>query len=615
MNKQKKVLKARSLFSNYKEIKRTLKSVGKLKDFISLQVKLRKILYLLRNLARSLKMSIAGLLLITGLHFEGLSSVTFSVQTGVNNPLDGVNTLAVSSPEAVDLDGDGDLDMYIGGSNYSNNWLDYYENQGSSTQSDYQLVADPFATNWLNNEYSINIAFVDIDDDGDFDAFSGNNYGDIRHFENTGSSTLATFAELTAGDNPLDIADNSHGSTTDVTLVDIDNDGDFDAFIGASSGTIIYYRNVGSASVPSFNLQSGNDDPFDGEDLGGNSTLEFFDVDDDGDYDFIGGNSAGNIIYYENTGSANSPEFTLRTGSNSPFNNVDIDVNTATNRTKVSMADYDSDGLAELFIGSQQADIIFYETSLLASELSPSIYNFTISDLITNSASFSADIADGGASTTVTFEYGFNSGDYSNTTSSQTISGASATVNVGLTETGLESGTFYYVVARAENSVSFSYSTESSFWTFDDEPDSHSSLAQVGEENTQIELSFDAFSTISDANGYIIIRSATAFGDNDLPSDGSSYEVDDTFGNATVVAKITDNTATSHTFTGLAKERSWQFAIVPYNEGANPATINYKTDDAPTVQGYTIPILGEWGMIVFGSLMLIGGVWYIRRVV
>ena len=35
--------------------------------------------------------------------------------------------------------------------------------------------------------------------------------------------------------------------------------------------------------------------------------------------------------------------------------------------------------------------------------------------------------------------------------------------------------------------------------------------------------------------------------------------------------------------------------------------------DAPTINAYTIPTLGEWGMIAFVGLMAFGGVFYVRR--
>ena len=46
-------------------------------------------------------------------------------------------------------------------------------------------------------------AFVDIDGDGDFDAFIGEEYGTINYFENTGTNTAPVFVERTGTGNPL----------------------------------------------------------------------------------------------------------------------------------------------------------------------------------------------------------------------------------------------------------------------------------------------------------------------------------------------------------------------------------------------------------------------------
>ena len=53
--------------------------------------------------------------------------------------------------------------------------------------------------------------------------------------------------------------------------------------------------------------------------------------------------------------------------------------------------------------------------------------------------------------------------------------------------------------------------------------------------------------------------------------------------------------------------------LIPYNIGDDEATTHYLTEDAPRVTGFTIPTLGEWGMIAFTCLMGLVGVWYIRK--
>ena len=91
-----------------------------------------------------------------------------------------------------------------------------------------------------------------------------------------GAASALTFTEQAATDNPLDGVD--VGSQAVLHLVDIDNDGDFDAFIGEFYGSVKYYRNDGSASSPAFVEQTGTDNPFDGVDVGDFSKPHLVDI-------------------------------------------------------------------------------------------------------------------------------------------------------------------------------------------------------------------------------------------------------------------------------------------------------------------------------------------------
>ncbi|WP_246844041.1 FG-GAP-like repeat-containing protein, partial [Hydrocoleum sp. CS-953] len=81
--------------------------------------------------------------------------------------------------------------------------------------------------------------FADIDGDEDLDAFIGESDGTIYYFENDGSGN---FTEVTGSGNPLNNVDVGYGSKP--TFADIDGDGDFDAFIGERDGTINYFENT-----------------------------------------------------------------------------------------------------------------------------------------------------------------------------------------------------------------------------------------------------------------------------------------------------------------------------------------------------------------------------------
>ena len=53
---------------------------------------------------------------------------------------------------------------------------------------------------------------------------------------------------------------------------DLDADGDYDLVVGKSDGTLSYYENVGSPSVPRYSRVYGAANPVDGIDVGNGST-------------------------------------------------------------------------------------------------------------------------------------------------------------------------------------------------------------------------------------------------------------------------------------------------------------------------------------------------------
>jgi hypothetical protein len=221
-----------------------------------------------------------------------------------------------SAPVFVDLDGDGDQDLLVGDGIGE---IQYYEN--FSDAEGLSLQERTWGDNPLKSVFlwsSSAPAMVDIDGDGDLDAFVGGNYiGDIRYYENVGDNTEVPSLQEQTDQNPLSMKD--VGANSAPTFVDIDADGDMDAFSGATDGKIYYYKNTGHATNPTFISQTGIDNPFHGVDIGAVSHPAFVDAEGDGDLDAVIGASDGKLYYFENVGDAIAPNFIERTGSLNPF--------------------------------------------------------------------------------------------------------------------------------------------------------------------------------------------------------------------------------------------------------------------------------------------------------
>ena len=217
-------------------------------------------------------------------------------ETAVSNPFGLSNVYFAASPILADIDGDGDLDAFIG--NYYS--IRFYRNTGTVNNP---VFADPSSSFGLVSGNSlVNPTLADIDGDGDLDAFLGigygrygsNNDGDVMFFRNTGTTSNPSFVAI--GKNPFGLSNVAFSANP--TFVDIDSDGDLDAFIGNQTGNTQFFRNTGTHSNPSFAASELN--PF-GLIQGGNSPA-FADIDGDGDLDAFIGNSAGDMQFFVNNG-------------------------------------------------------------------------------------------------------------------------------------------------------------------------------------------------------------------------------------------------------------------------------------------------------------------------
>ena len=162
------------------------------------------------------------------------------------------------------------------------------------------------------------------------------------------------------GSNPL-YAPIGAGNHDKPALVDINDDGLVDLFIGDGDGTISYFENTGTAAAPVFTPRLDADNPFDGVDVDSYAAPTFADVDDDGLIDAVVGDSDGYLNYFHNTGTAEAPQFTEQTGVDNPFNGMRV---TASNGDSTPhFADVNNDGAVDLVVGDYDGYLHYVENN------------------------------------------------------------------------------------------------------------------------------------------------------------------------------------------------------------------------------------------------------------
>ncbi|MDR2084007.1 MAG: T9SS type A sorting domain-containing protein [Bacteroidales bacterium] len=158
-------------------------------------------------------------------------------------------------PLLFDYDNDGDLDLFVGNYGYwkecsydqymnltckYTSQIAYFENVGNSSNPEFVMITDDFAS--LSNYDLLGLypAFFDYNNDGDFDLFCGNSDGTIILFENLGNDDF-----FMRNADWLNLSSMNLAYSTPC-FYDFNKDGKSDLVIGNERGRIVYYENDGN---------------------------------------------------------------------------------------------------------------------------------------------------------------------------------------------------------------------------------------------------------------------------------------------------------------------------------------------------------------------------------
>ncbi len=300
---------------------------------------------------------------------------------------------------ALDVNNSGVLDLVVGDVSYSN--LTLLVNGGTSPNTDSPMISQDnnFPSNTIPAEMQLFPAsfYLDVDFDNVKDLIVcpnaknvSENRESVLFYKNLGTNNNPTFVYSEKNFLQKDMIE--HGTGTVPVFVDINEDGLSDLIVANfyqykdvldKESVLSYYRNTGTSNSPAFTLIDDNYLDLNLQAYGLHSIPTFGDLDNDGDQDLLLGREDGTLVYFQNSS----------TGSGAIYSSAQINYKDNLNQTINAgpycfpqLFDLNNDGLLDLILGKKTGELIYYRN--IGSQSSPSfeLYNSNLGNIDVSTA-------------------------------------------------------------------------------------------------------------------------------------------------------------------------------------------------------------------------------------